>query len=162
MGLADILTIIGSLLTGIGVLYAAHQVRLARRTARAQFFMQLDAMFQHHTEVANRLRTDWRTGGPATVEDWIAVENYMLLFEHVQLLIEDGIFDLHTFDRLYGYRLFYVTENSIIRKHKLEERCDQWVHFITLWRSLEGIGRDRQMYPAHPLKDPAAQEPGGG
>jgi hypothetical protein len=164
MNPADYIASIGAVLTGIGLIYAGLQLKyaglqvkhaglqleFAQKVSKAQFLLQLDILLKEHETVARDLRGRWRgEGGPATLEEWIAVERYMGLFERIQILIEDGVVDLKTFDQLYGYRIFYITENSVIHDHKLVERKDQWAHFIRLWDSLKKLERDRQMYSAN-------------
>lgn len=154
MNAADYIAGVGAVLTGIGLIYAGLQMRLARRVARAEFLLQLDAMFREHQRVEHDLRVTWADGGPGTHEEWIAVENYMGLFERVQAMVDDGIIDLNTFDMMYGYKLFYLVRNRVIHDHKLVERQAHWTLFIKLWRSLERLGRDRRPYS--PVSPPVA------
>lgn len=147
MNPSDYIAGVGALLTGIGLIYAGLQVRLSRKIARAQFLLQLDTMFREHKQVENKLRGEWATSGPQTPEEWIAVEDYMGLFERVQAMIDDGIIDLKSFDLMYGYKMFYIVRNKEIYEHKIVERSDQWVLFISLLRKLEALNRDRQIYP---------------
>lgn len=142
---ADYISGLGAALTGIGLIYAGLQLRLARKIAKAQFILHFDNLFLEHLPVAKNLRGKWRIdGGPGTLDEWIAVEAYMGLFERIQIMIEDGVIDLKVFDQLYGYRLFYIVENTIIREHKLVQRKDQWVRFIKLWRSLASLEKPNE------------------
>ncbi len=121
MSPSDYLTGAGLLLTGIGLIYGARQMQLARKVARAQFLLQLDQMLLQHQDVHARLSgLGWPNGKsePETPEEWIAVDIYMGLFERIQVLIEDSIVDFDTFDRLYGYRVFLIVNNPVIRQKR--------------------------------------------
>jgi hypothetical protein len=114
----DILTAVGVLITGIGLIYAGIQIRLSRKTTRSQFLLQVYELMEQHNEVHARLTgLGWPDGrvGPQTVEEWIKVGRLLGLFEYIQILIEDGLIDLKTVDQLYGYRLFYAYSNEVIR-----------------------------------------------
>jgi hypothetical protein len=138
----DAATVVGLIMTGIGLIYAGIQLRAAKKIARGEFLLRLDEMFQQHLEVHTRLRPGgvWAVQGkgPSSLEDWVAVEKYMGLFERIKVLIDDGIVDLATIDRLYGYRVFNIVANEVIRKAKLEgETRKYWQDFIGLHQSLE-------------------------
>ncbi|HXU36336.1 MAG TPA: hypothetical protein VN937_08215 [Blastocatellia bacterium] len=62
----------------------------------------------------------------------------MGLFERIKVLVDDGIVDLATIDKLYGYRVFNIVANDVIRKGKLEgQRAEHWKGFIELWDALK-------------------------
>ena len=155
-------TIIGLLLTVVGLIYAGIQLRESKRIARGDFLLRLDEMFRQHNEVHTRLRPrgTWADGtsGPVTAEDWIMVERYMGLFERIKILVDDRIVDIGTVYRLYGYRVFNITANDKIRigkrllkpkawkKLSPEERNSHgWKDFIELWHALED--RRKSMRP---------------
>jgi len=145
----NIFSLIGLILTGSGLVYAGIQLRASKKIARGEFLLRLDEMFQQHNETHTRLRPGgiWASAGkgPATNEDWIAVEKYMGLFERIKVLMDDGIVDLATIDRLYGYRVFNLVANDIIRTVKLEGKVrEYWQDFIELHRALE---KSRQKHP---------------
>ena len=132
---------IAVLITLVGVWYAALQLRAGQKTAKGDFLLRLDDAFQRHQEVHRRLRPGggWadEIHGPATQAEWIMVEQYMGLFERIKVMVDDGIIDLDTVDRLYGYRLFNIVGNPIIRRAKLESEAASWRDFIGLWQALE-------------------------
>lgn len=69
---ATLLTAFGLFLTGIGLLYAARQLRISRKIARGEFLLHLYEMVQVHNSVHNALTGKGRwangTSGPATDE----------------------------------------------------------------------------------------------
>ena len=140
--LESIATAVASIIAAIGLIYVGKQLKASKKIARAEFLLRLDELFREHTEVHVRLRPggDWasESKGPESNEEWAAVERYMGLFERIKVMIDDGIVDLDTVDKLYGYRVFNIANNTIIRKAKLEgERAKYWAKFIELKRALE-------------------------
>ena len=109
--------------------------------------MQLDPMFRDHKPVESNLRGKWKNEGTKTLEEWMAVEEYMGLFERIQVMIQDEIIDLKTFNLIYGYKLFYLVDNKAIHDHKLVERREHWELFIKLWRDLQELKKDPELYP---------------
>ncbi len=72
------------------------------------------------------------------VNDWPEDATEQLSVERIKVLIDDGIVDLATIDRLYGYRVFNIVANEVIRKAKLEgEPRRYWQDFIELHQALE-------------------------
>lgn len=121
--LTDIITSIGILLAGIGLIYTGIQVKLTRRTNRTQFLLQLYQLMDAHNELHERLTgTGWPNGrtGPETVEEWLKVGRALGLFEYIHILVKDGFIDIHTVDKLYSYRLFQLYNNEVIRKKHFE------------------------------------------
>lgn len=133
--------IVGLLLTGFGLIFTGRQLRESKLIARGDFLLRLDDMLQQHNEVHTCLRPGgiWAESkhGPQSPEEWIAVERYMGLFERIKILIDNGSIDLPIVDRLYGYRVFNITANSVIRKAKLEDEAASWSDFIDLWLALQ-------------------------
>ena len=128
-----------------GLWYGALQLRHTRNSARASFLLELDASFANHLDVHRRLRPggDWAgTGaGPTTADEWIGVEEYMGLFERIEVLIEGGVLDVALVDRLYGYRVSNVVANPVIREQKLIAGAAGWRDFLSLIDRLRRVGR---------------------
>ena len=140
MTATDILTATGTMLAGIGLIYTGIQVRLARKTTRSQFLIQLYQMMEQHNEVHGRLTgLGWPDGrtGPETVDEWIKVGRVLGLFEYIQILVKDRIIDIETVDELYSYRLFHLVHNETIRKRYFAEQ-GRWDGVVELWKALEG------------------------
>jgi hypothetical protein len=152
----------GLILTGGGLIFAAKQVRAAneqaraaneqaraaseqletsQRIARGEFLLHLDEIFRHHDRVHRRLlpnRGEWGSpeNGPPLddSEAWADIESYMGLFERIKVLIDAGMIDKDTMNRLYGYRISNIVRNNVIRVGKLEnpETKGGWTDFIEL------------------------------
>lgn len=140
MSATDVITAAGAMLTGIGLIYTGIQVRLARKTARSQFLIQLYQLMEQHNEVHGRLTgLGWPDGrtGPESIEEWIKVGRVLGLFEYMQILVKDGIIDIDTVDKLYSYRLFHLVNNEIIRKRYFADQ-GRWGGVVELWKALEG------------------------
>ncbi|HEV2802059.1 MAG TPA: hypothetical protein VGW12_16410 [Pyrinomonadaceae bacterium] len=139
MSPTDVISAAGAVLTGIGLIYAGRQVRLARKTARSQFLIQVYQLMEHHNEVHARLTgLGWTDGRdePQTVDEWIKVGRVLGLFEYIQILVEDKFIDLDTVDKLYSYRLFHLVNNKAIRDRHLTGGKG-WDGVIKLWKELQ-------------------------
>ena len=130
----------GLLLTFIGLVYTAEQIRHARKVSLADFLLKLDDQVRNYDEVHSKLRPggEWskRGTGPQTTKEWIPVEKYMGLFERIQLMVESGIVPLVTIKKFYGYRVANIVSNEVIKRKKLEDRKEYWKDFIKLAKSL--------------------------
>ena len=60
------------------------------------------------------------------------VEAYMGLFEHCEIMLEQGLIDDRTFREIYLYRLRNIVANDIIRQQKLIDRASGWPRFLAL------------------------------
>jgi hypothetical protein len=135
----SIATALGAIVAAFSLVYAALQLRTSRKIARGEFLLHLDELFSLHTEVHQNLRPggDWANGGrPQSNVEWIAVERYMGLFERVKVLIDDGIIDANTVNRLYGYRITNIVSNAAIQEEKLVKEAGSWKDFIELRQML--------------------------
>jgi hypothetical protein len=139
MSATDVLTAIGAMLTGIGLIYTGIQVKLSRKTTRSQFLIQLFQLMEQHNEIHGRLTgLGWPDGrkGPDTVQEWLQVGRLLGLFEYIQILVQDGLLDLNTVDELYSYRLFHLWNNEIIRqRHFADDRT--WTGVVKLLDELK-------------------------
>jgi hypothetical protein len=140
--LATVVAVMGGL---VGIWYAGRQLRESRLASRGGFLLELDDAFVRHGDIHRRLRPggDWAgTGrGPDTADEWIAVEDYMGLFERIEVLIEGGILDAALVDRLYGYRVSNIVANRTIRQTKLIDGRKGWTDFLRLIQRLGAEGR---------------------
>jgi len=164
---SDYITLAGSIATAVAavaavvaLIYARGQIneaqkqlRHSRAIAHGDFLLRLDEAFQRHTKVHMLLQPDFEWGrnksGPASAEDWFLVTSYMGLFERVNFLIESEIEELAIIDRLYGYRVYNIVANDIIRITKLEnkELARSWEGFIQLWLQLKSLRPNWNDYP---------------
>jgi len=62
----------------------------------------------------------------------------MGLLEVMEVLIEDGLLDVGTMDRLYAHRILALVKNPAVYQHNLVERSYRWKDFRKLWKRVEG------------------------
>ena len=138
---ASIATISGAVLAIIVLWYTARQVHQNTRISRGQFWLELEKMFSNHDDVHLKLRPggEWASNknGPSTPKEWAAVEDYMGLFEHCEIMLEEKLIDAETFKSLFSYRLYNITANEVIVKGKLIDERAGWVNFIRLLEKLK-------------------------
>ena len=124
MPVADTFSQVGSVATAIGVLlvvpgivYAGLQLRATQKVASGDFLLRLDGLLTEHNDVHTRLRPGglWAKpgSGPQSVQDWVAVERYMGLFERIYVLIGSGIIDLTEYP---GKRDVGTTDDLLVVK----------------------------------------------
>jgi hypothetical protein len=108
-------------------LYGSWKANKANAKAeRARFWLDLRAMFASHDEVHKKLRRhgEWRQEGKEEpvrgAEGDAKLIAYMGLFEHCEYMLEDGLLDEKTFNKIYAYRLDLLLENKRVRQ-KLAE-----------------------------------------
>lgn len=137
VSLGDILTGIGAIAAGIGVVYAAFQLRMSRKTAQGEFLFHLYDLMQKHNEVHLQL-IEGKFDANLSEGDWMKVDRYMGLFEHIQILIDDGILNVEIVDRVFSHRVHAIVTNNAIVKRNLNDQKDRWKDFLKLHNSLLG------------------------
>ncbi|PPC90406.1 MAG: hypothetical protein CTY34_07995 [Methylobacter sp.] len=136
--LKDIVTIIGVVIAATSLAFTAINTLTTVRTNRAKFWLDLRDRFAKHDEVHRLLRPggDWSTGkGPETAEEWARVEAYLGLFEHCEIMLEQGLIDERTFREIYVYRLKNMAANSYIRE-KLNRHAGGWSRLLALMKRM--------------------------
>jgi hypothetical protein len=120
--------------------YTAYSVAIGRKTARAQFWLDVRERFAKHDPVHRKLRPggEWaqRGSGPNSPEDWADLEAYLGLFEHCEVMLSERLIDLSTFKAIYEYRIRNILANQIIVQEKLVKLAAGWLRFISLVRRL--------------------------
>lgn len=134
---AQVATVIGALSAVVGLFYAGVQLRKNARIAEGQFLIELTKMFAEHEEVHVQLRPagSWRNGkaNPNTPEEWVAIDNYMGLFERCEILIRQKTLDPSVFAGLFGYRLDNIlSQPAIVGKKLVGGESMYWADFISL------------------------------
>lgn len=139
--LADLATIIASILAVIALVYTALQIRQNRLNNQGKFWLELEKMFSRHDEVHINLRPGgiWAENdqGPQTALEWAKVEDYMGLFEHCEILIAKGLIDYETFKSIFSYRIYNILANREIVVGKLVENHQNWTDFYHLLDRLD-------------------------
>jgi hypothetical protein len=137
----DIATIVGVTIAAASLLYTAFNARLTLKTTRARFWLDLRDRFHRFDALHVKLSTngEWNgsKGGPQSREEWIPVEAYMGLFEHCELMLEDGLLDAKTFRKIYRYRVSLILNNPTIVRAKLIDHAADWDDFLKLARRFE-------------------------
>lgn len=134
--LTDVITAIAMLAAGAGVFYAARQLQLSQKSAREEFLLHLFELVQRYNPIHLRLEEgDWSAS--ASEQEWMELNRYMGLIEHIKLLVDDRILNLRTVDRIFSHRVHAIVSNPAVRRRNLEDRKEIWKDFIELWRALE-------------------------
>ena len=131
----DIVTMVGVVIAAVSLAFTGVNTRATLKTNRARFWLDLRERFAKHDDVHRQLRLGglWTNGkGPESAEDWARLEAYMGLFEHCEVMLDQGLIDERTFREIYAYRLRNIVANDIIRREKLHRQASGWVRFLAL------------------------------
>lgn len=132
------ISLVGILLSITAIFFTAYTISRNTRVNRAQFWMDLRERFSAFDDIHLKLRPggEWFSNGkgPSKTEEWVRVEAYMGLFEHCNIMLNEGLIDEKTFGKIYAYRLKNIVSNIIIANAKLrnEEIRKSWKDFIEL------------------------------
>lgn len=136
------ISITGLLLSVTAILFTAFTIQKNNKVNTANFWLDLRQRFSEFDEVHLKLRPggDWRknNSGPENTQDWVKLEAYMGLFEHCNIMLNDGLIDEKTFENIYAYRLRNIVANEAITNAKLKSQNKKhWVDFIDLLEKFE-------------------------
>lgn len=129
---------VAALATVAGIVFIWWQIREARKQTKGQFLLQLDDHFKSLEAVHQLLSgvDEWNPDEPSNHSlnvGRIELNQYMGLFERIEVLIEDGVIDISLFYRLYGYRLYLILKNEVIYMPLCQdEGAYRWQDFISL------------------------------
>lgn len=132
------ISLVGISLSLTAIIFTAFTISRNTKVHRAQFWLDLRERFSAFDDVHLKLRPGgaWSSvgSGPVETEEWIRVEAYMGLFEHCNIMLNDGLIDEKTFGKIYAYRLRNIVRNRIIVDSKLsnEERKKYWEEFAAM------------------------------
>lgn len=126
-----LINVAASVAAVVALIFAGRQLRMTRRTARAEFAFQLYEVLQGYNDIDTRLASD-PDYVPASVEEWSRIDRYMGMFEIIQVLAVGSTFDVQTVDRLYGHRLAAIMSNAAINERNFHERRHRWTDFLKL------------------------------
>jgi hypothetical protein len=138
---AEILSLIGILVTAVGstaglvgIIFVWLQVRASRRVAQGEFILRLGQLLAEH-EPASRLLIDnqWKpeTGDKNDVA-MIEMVRYMEMFDQMKVLIDYHMIEPRVFQRLFGYRLYFIVMNDYIYQEQLLKSAQWWPDTIAL------------------------------
>lgn len=137
--LKDLAAILGIVVAIGSLAFAALGIWLTGKTNRARFWLDLRSAFAKHDDVHRRLRTggDWAENkGPKNSDEYFQLEAYMGLFEHGEIMLDQGLIDERTFREIYRYRLVNLVANDWVRIEKLCHHADGWPRFIALLKRM--------------------------
>ena len=77
------------------------------------------------------------SSGPSSAEEWAAVEDYMGLLEHCEVMLRERLIDRQTFGLIYGCRVTNIVACETIVREKLMVRKKGWPIFISLCERLK-------------------------
>lgn len=149
---SELATILGVVIAGIGLVYAAVQIRKTARISEGQFLLELTKMFKEHDAVHIKLRPagDWQKGNqnPHTQQDWADVDAYMGLLERCEILIQQNSLDPNVFASLFAYRVDnLLAQGAIVGKKLVGSERAHWTDFIKLAVRLKSMGALREELP---------------
>jgi hypothetical protein len=128
---ASISTLAGTIIALATLFYTAWQITQNTNASRATFWLALRNMFAEHRDIHIVLRNgNWTTYN--NPQKWPQLEAYMGLFEHCMIMLDKGLIDWETFQRLYEYRLQNIIVVPEIVGEKLITRGKSWQDFIQL------------------------------
>jgi hypothetical protein len=123
----------------------------ARLVTSGQFLLQLQDAFRVHDAlyrslIEARKHVDWLPPD----EDWIAVTQYLGLFERCKILIDWQALDIPSFQRLYSYRLRDVCNRKEISAmyFETEAKAEGWTDFLDLWHEVR-----LEYFEQHPTRN---------
>ena len=131
---ATILTIVGVFSTLILLIFTVRQINSNAKISKAGFWLEIEKMFNKFDELNLQLRPtgEWREKQSFSKEEWGLIEDYMGVFEHCELMMQDKVIDEDRFKKIFSYRIENLVSNESIVKHKLIEEKDSWTTFIEL------------------------------
>ncbi len=107
----------------------------------ADILLRLDQDMRHYRKVHAHLRPGgaWTTSGkrPQSQDEWIELEDYMGVFEHINFLVDQNLITIDYVERFYGYRYQNIVSNEAIVEAKLGEEFASWKDFVELGRKLD-------------------------
>lgn len=138
----DVATILGVIIGALSLAYTAYQTRVNAKTNKARFWLELRRMFAEHNEVHGKLLWgvgEWHDSDISPSKEEIPkVIDYMGLFEHCKLMLDDHQIDWHTFETMYAYRIDNLLSNKWITQVQLKpDMREGWKHFVPLVKKLE-------------------------
>ena len=136
----DLATIVGVVVGAGSLVFTAFNARLALRTTRAKFWLDLRSAFSKHDDIHRKLhpRGDWSGAlRSPTAEEQFQVEAYMGLFEHCEIMLDQKLIDEQTFREIYRYRLLNLVNNEWVRIEKLCKLSSGWKRLIALLGRME-------------------------
>lgn len=155
-------TAIGTMLSTVGLMLVAAQIRAANKIARADFMLRLESEFvTHHIETYQKLIPGggWaadRCGpadGPANAEQVAKLEHFLDFFATLQVLRNAKLVEFREIDEMFGYRFFIAVNNP--HTHKVIDKKRSYFQGVRSlhgdWIALRRHNKDEVPQPEYPF-----------
>jgi hypothetical protein len=134
IGLVTVVTTAAA--SALALWYSHKALKRGEQFADADLILRLEEEMRAHQQVHIDLRPGgrWANGnsGPTSNQDWASVEDYMGLFEVINVLVDKQLLGMEYVEHLHGYRYDNLVKNPVIRQAKLVRERDGWKDFIAL------------------------------
>jgi hypothetical protein len=126
-----LVTAIGSVAAVVGIVFVWLQVRASRRVAQGEFILRLGELLNGYEPIARVLiQKQWKPD-----DDGVSLNEmvrYMEMFDQMKILIDYRMIEPAIFQRLFGYRLYFVVMNDYLYRTQLLENSQWWPDTIAL------------------------------
>lgn len=132
--------ILGSFLTGVGLIAIWIQFKHDKELNEADFLIRLNSNFITNSslnEIYDRLeknKSERQINNPFKDEDIINMANYLTYFEPFYMLIQKKIMKIEKLDPLLSYRFFLATNNKYMQQMLLVKNADAFENIYLLYR----------------------------
>jgi len=126
--IVDVATIVTGLSAICAIIVSIITIRKNTKTIKAQNLIYIRDLFteEKRVEIHAAIRNE------NTIENWVAVDDYLGIFELCFVLIDDGNLNLDSFRSQYGYRLGNILFCDEIIYYKLLLEYEFWDNFYKL------------------------------
>jgi|GEM_PF-1222202 len=158
VSVSELATLLGVIATFFVIVLTRVQINKTTEISRAEFWLEIDKMFIDYDDIHFKLRDGgkWHCVDQEGIkvnydemsckqikenskckkcviehDEWSKIVSYLGLFEHCELMIQDGIIDQRRFEVVFSYRIKNLIRNKQIRCKLIEEK-DEWVEFNNL------------------------------
>ena len=144
-GISAISAAAAAIFAAITAIFAAISLRKSSKVNEAQIYLSLRDLFSKHEEIQKNLKGGkWndRDKGPITEfnssEESSKVDSYLRFFEYCDVLIENKVISLKTFNEMYGPYIYDIKRNHQIMQTIEEEG---WILFPKLLSRLDKLNK---------------------
>lgn len=150
-------SILSSVFAGISVLYLAKQIKESHRTAKVQFISNLESEFMMFANTYIKLLPGgiWcsEKDGPNDSADVQEIINYLAFFLKIEYLLNQGLLDIATVDKLFATRFFLVANNIHTQRKILYEEMykSSWADIFSLYHKWSKFRNGKVPFDTHNL-----------
>lgn len=126
-----LVTAIGSVAAVVGIVFVWLQVRASRRVAQGEFILRLGELLNRYEATSRALvQKQWKPDDDGI--SLVDMVRYMEVFDQMKILIDYKMIEPAIFQRLFGYRLYFVVMNDYLYQTQLVENAQWWPDTIAL------------------------------